>query len=158
GTTHPILARCTHSAGPATGRLMSESPGIERSSGELPPLSAFEVRSRRVVVEQIVRRNPLLGSVAGHQLPGNAVHPGIRLQPNLPLPVIHLASPGPSDTGNVEVLDRLLLPVVAHLAENPQFAAPAAGLGPELLVELLAQMRGPFQPQHKRLIVHSLHG
>src|SRR5262249_25585377 len=109
-------------------------PGRYRSN-----LTLLEIRSGRIVVQQVVRRNPVLGRVAGHQFPGDAVRPGILIQTNLAVDVIHLVAPGPSDAGNVETLDRLLLAVVAHLAEHTQLTPTAVGLGAELLIEFLTQ-------------------
>src|SRR4051794_16890305 len=92
------------------------------------PLPAFEVRPRGVVVQQVVRRDAVLGSVAGHQLAGDAVHPGVLVQADLAADVVHLVPPGPPDAGHVEALDRLLLAVVADLADHPQLTPAAAGL------------------------------
>src|SRR5262245_49681169 len=50
---------------------------------------SLEVRSRGVVVQQVVRRNPVLGGVARHLLPGDAVRPGVLVQPDLAADVIH---------------------------------------------------------------------
>src|SRR5262249_51753630 len=82
--------------------------------------SLFEIRSGRIVVQQVVGRNPVLGRVAGHQLPDDAVSPGISIQTDLAVDVIHLVAPGPADAGYVEARDRLLLTIIAHPAEHTQ--------------------------------------
>src|SRR5262245_31019938 len=53
----------------------------------------LKIRSRRVVVQQIVRRNQIARRVARDQLAGDAVHPGILLQANLAADVVHLVAP-----------------------------------------------------------------
>src|SRR6516165_218005 len=122
------------------------------------PLSLLEIRSSRIVVQQVVRRNPVLGRVAGHELPGDAVGPGILFELDLPADVIHFVAPGPAGAGHVEALDRMLLAVVAHVAEYAQLTTTAIGLGAELLIEFLAQMGVAVQPEHDPLIVLPLYG
>src|SRR5262245_39067178 len=99
-------------------------PSLARASGltggPQPNANSLEVRPRGVVVQQVVRRDPVLGGVAGHELPGNAVRPRVRVQPDLAADVVHLVPPGPADAGDVEAVDGLLLMVVAHLAEDAQ--------------------------------------
>src|SRR5262249_37096586 len=78
------------------------------------PELTLEVGACWVVVKQVIWRNQVLRSIAGHQLACDAVHPGILVQAYL----IRSASPGVPDANGVEARDRLFLAVVVNVAEQ----------------------------------------
>src|SRR5262249_39710374 len=121
-------------------------------------------------------RYAVLGSVAGHQLTGNSVHPGILVQANLTLNIIHFVAPysGPrkldsrlsywsavQERGNdvTQTEDPLggvqgadgpgSAPAGPHGERAGQPARRPPDLDPQLEEATPRRRRGPFQPRQQ---------